>query len=138
MITVQTIINAPIEKVWACWTEPEHITKWCFASDDWEAPSAENDVRIGGKFKTLMAAKDKSMSFDMAGMYTNVQEGSLIEYEFGDRKAKIVFEPIPEGVRIIESFDPEQENSEEMQRSGWQAILDNFKKHVEQEPTDTI
>jgi uncharacterized protein YndB with AHSA1/START domain len=133
MITVETTVKGPIEQVWKCWTEPEHITKWAFASDDWEAPSAENDLRVGGKFKTVMAAKDKSVSFDMAGVYTGVEEKALIEYEFGDRRAKIVFETLPEGVRVVESFGPEQENPEEMQRAGWQAILDNFKKHVEQE-----
>jgi uncharacterized protein YndB with AHSA1/START domain len=133
MITVETTVKAPIEKVWKYWNEPEHITKWAFASDDWEAPSAENDLRVGGKFKTVMAAKDKSTQFDMAGVYTAVEEKALIEYEFGDRKAKIVFEVVPEGVHIIESFDPEHLNSEERQRAGWQAILDNFKKHVEKE-----
>lgn len=133
MITVETTVKAPIEKVWKYWNEPEHITKWAFASDDWEAPAAENDLRVGGKFKTVMAAKDKSAEFDMAGVYTAVEEGTLIEYEFGDRRAKIVFETVPEGVRVVESFDPEKENPEEMQRAGWQAILDNFKKHVEQE-----
>ncbi len=131
MITVKTVVNAPIEKVWECWTKPEHITKWNFASDDWEAPTAENDLRVGGKFTYAMAAKDKSAAFDMAGEYTNVVEGKLIEYIFGGRQAKIVFETVPEGVLVVESFDPENENSEEMQRAGWQAILDNFKKHVE-------
>lgn len=132
MITVQTIVNAPLSKVWEYWTKPEHITRWAFASDDWEAPHAENDVRVGGKFKTVMAAKDKSVSFDFAGVYTAVTEHELIQYDMADgRHVKIEFTETPEGVQIVESFDPEHENSEEMQRSGWQAILDNFKKSAQ-------
>lgn len=133
-ITVQTIVNAPIEKVWEFWNGPEHITKWAFASNDWEAPSAENDVRTGGRFKTVMAAKDKSAAFDFTGTYTNVKEHSLIEYDMdGDdhRHVKVQFVEQPDGVKIIETFDPENMNSEEMQRGGWQAILENFKKYVE-------
>lgn len=133
-ITVETIINAPLEKVWHCWTQPEHITQWAFASDDWEAPAAENDVRVGGVFKTVMAAKDKTASFDFTGTYTAVQEHSLIAYEMTDgRRVKIEFAQTPAGVKVTETFDPEQENSEELQRSGWQAILENFKLHVESE-----
>ncbi len=131
-ITVETIINAPVSKVWDYWNQPEHITQWAFASDDWEAPAAENDVRVGGKFKTTMAAKDKSEIFDFAGTYSAVQEHSLIEYDMEDgRHVKIEFQTAPEGVKVIETFDPENENPEDMQRAGWQAILDNFKKHVE-------
>jgi uncharacterized protein YndB with AHSA1/START domain len=130
-ITVQTVVKAPISKVWQYWNQPEHITKWAFASDDWEAPAAENDLRVGGKFSTTMAAKDKSASFDFAGVYTAVKEHALIEYDFGDRHTKVEFSETPEGVKIVETFDPENENPEEMQRSGWQAILDNFKKYIE-------
>ena len=137
-ITVETTINAPMEKVWEYWNGPEHITKWAFASDDWEAPFAENDLRTGGKFKTTMAAKDKSASFDFNGIYTNVVPNSLIEYDMEkapneekSRHVKVEFKETPEGVKITETFDIEHENSEEMQRSGWQGILDNFKKHVE-------
>ena len=133
-ITVEVIIKAPIEKVWDFWNKPEHIMKWAFASDDWEAPAAENDVRTGGKFKTTMAAKDKSASFDFTGTYTNVEEHKLIEYDMdGDdhRHVRVEFAEVPEGIKITETFDPENENSEEMQRSGWQGILNNFKKHVE-------
>src|SRR4051812_21612614 len=113
-ITVQTIVKAPIEKVWEFWNGPEHITKWAFASNDWEAPSAENDIRAGGKFKTLMAAKDKSAAFDFAGTYTNVKEHELIEYDMdGDdkRHVKVQFIAEPNGVKIIETFDPENMNS---------------------------
>lgn len=132
MIHVETLIKAPLEKVWKAWGTPEHITKWCFASDDWEAPFAENDLRTGGKFKTRMAAKDKSAEFDFEGVYSNVEEHALIEYEMSDgRKVKIIFEETPEGTQVTESFDPENINPEEMQRAGWQSILDNFKKYVE-------
>ena len=131
-ITVETTISAPIGKVWEFWTKPEHIVNWAFASDDWEAPSAENDVRVGGKFKTVMAAKDKSTSFDFTGTYTAVKEHSLIEYDLDDgRHVRVQFNEIRDGVYITGSFEPENENPEDMQRSGWQAILDNFKKYVE-------
>ncbi len=131
-ITVETIVNAPIANVWGYWNRPEHIPGWAFASDDWEAPNAENDVRVGGKFKIIMAAKDKSAGFDFTGTYTAVKENEIIEYDMDDgRNVKVEFEDTPNGVKVTETFDPENENSLEMQRSGWQAILDNFKKYVE-------
>lgn len=132
-ITVQTVIKAPMDKVWQCWNEPEHITQWAFADDSWEAPSAQNDLKVGGTFVTVMAAKDKSAQFDFGGTYTAVKEHALIEYDMGEsgRHVKVEFSEVPEGVKIVETFDPEGENSLEMQRNGWQAILDNFKKHVE-------
>lgn len=131
-ITIETIINAPIAKVWECWNKPEHITGWAFASDDWEAPKAENDLREGGKFTTTMAAKDKSISFDFSGTYTKVLEYEQIEYTIDDgRKVQVRFLETPDGVKITETFDPESENPGEMQRSGWQSILNNFKKYVE-------
>jgi len=133
-ITVQTTVKAPMRKVWESWTEPEHIVKWAFASDDWEAPHAANDLRPGGKFKTLMAAKDKSASFDFGGVYDAVKEHELIEYDMDDgRHVKTEFEQLPAGagVRIIQAFEPENMNPEEVQRSGWQAILENFKKYAE-------
>ena len=131
-ITVEVIVHAPMFKVWDYWNKPEHITKWAFASDDWEAPSAENDVRTGGKFKTNMAAKDKSQSFDFSGVYTDVKEHELIEYAMDDgRHVKVEFSELPESVKVRETFDPESENSVELQRNGWQAILDNFKKYTE-------
>ncbi|MFV8371056.1 SRPBCC family protein [Flavobacterium sp. LB2P74] len=132
MITVQDTINASIEKVWELWTAPEHVMKWNNASDDWHTPFAENDLKVGGKFKYTMASKDGTMGFDFEGIYTNVVNPSLIEYEVVDgRKVKIIFESQKNGVVLIEKFDPETENSEEMQKNGWQAILDNFKKYVE-------
>lgn len=131
-ITVQTFINAPLPKVWEYWNKPEHIMKWAFASDDWEAPATSNDLQVGGKFSTTMAAKDKSTSFDFNGVYTTVKELELIEYDIADgRHVKVEFNETPEGVEIFETFDPEKTHSEEMQRSGWQAILNNFKKYVE-------
>lgn len=131
-ITIETIVNAPISTVWECWNKPEHITHWAFASDDWEAPAAENDLRVGGAFRTTMAAKDKSMSFDFGGTYTAVVEDALIEYDMNDvRSVQVKFSQVPEGVKIVQTFDPESENSLEMQKNGWQAILDNFKKYTE-------
>lgn len=131
-ITVETTIHAPAQKVWDCWTMPEHITKWCQASDDWHAPAAENDVREGGRFKTTMAAKDGSAGFDFAGTYTAVVPLERIEYVMDDeRKVSILFQNVEGGVQVTETFELENENPEEMQRQGWQAILENFKKYVE-------
>ena len=132
MITVQSNINSTINKVWECWTSPQHITKWNNASDDWHTPYAENDLRTGGKFKSTMAAKDGSMSFDFVGEYTLVNQNKDIQYVMPDgRKVEVSFKQTSDGIEIIESFDPETLNPEEMQRDGWQAILDNFKKYVE-------
>lgn len=132
MITVKTTISASIDKVWSFWTLPEHITKWSFASPDWHTPYAENDLREGGKFKSTMAAKDGSMSFDFEGEYTLIKQNEAIEYIMADgRKVEISFNETPNGVEVIERFDPETQNPEEMQRGGWQAILDNFKNYVE-------
>ena len=133
-ITVQSVVKPPIEKVWEFWIKPEHIVRWAFASSDWEAPAAENDLRIGGKFKTTMAAKDKSASFDFTGAYTNVKEHELIEYNIDDgRHVNVEFSELPKegGVKITETFEPENENPKDMQRAGWQAILDSFKKYAE-------
>lgn len=132
MITVQSTINAAIDKVWEFWTSPEHITKWSFASPEWHTPYAENDLVEGGKFKSTMAAKDGSMSFDFEGEYTLVEKNKAIEYVLGDgRKVEISFTETPNGVEVVENFDPETQNPEEMQRGGWQAIMDNFKSYVE-------
>ena len=132
VITVECTINAPVEKVWEFWSKPEHITKWCNASDDWHAPYADNDLRADGKFKTTMAAKDGSFSFDFGGVYTNVKEYSLIEYTMDDgRKVKVDFIRQDNATRVVETFEPETTNPIEMQQGGWQAILDNFKKYAE-------
>ena len=131
-ITVSTIVNAPIDVVWDSWVKPEHITKWCQASDDWHAPFAENDARTGGKFKTTMAAKDGSFSFDFEGIYNKVDVNKSIEYDIADgRKVEITFNQKGDATEIIETFEAESTHPIEMQRSGWQAILDNFKKYTE-------
>lgn len=131
-ITIEAVVKAPVEKVWKYWSAPEHITRWAFASDDWHAPYADNDLRTDGKFKTTMAAKDGSFSFDFEGVYTNVQHHKVIEYIMSDgRKVKTIFSGNGNETKVIETFDPESENPIEMQRAGWQAILDNFKKYTE-------
>ena len=131
-ITVTTSINAPLEKVWKFFTEPEHITAWCSASNDWHVPHAENDLRTDGKFKTVMAAKDGSFGFDFEGTYTNVEEHKTIEYIMADGlKVKINFSQEGASSTIVETFDPEDINPIDMQRDGWQSILNNFKKYTE-------
>jgi len=131
-ITVETTVNASLEKAWKYFSEPKHVTQWCHASDDWHAPYAENDLRTGGKFKTTMAAKDGSTSFDFEGIYSNVQENKIIEYALEDgRKVKITFAKQGDKTVVSETFDPENINSIELQRGGWQAILDNYRKHTE-------
>jgi len=131
-ITVEATVNSPVEGLWLLWSQPEHITQWNQASEDWHTPYAENDLRTGGKFKSTMAAKDGSFSFDFEGVYTNVEENSLIEYEMADgRGVKVTFVDEGESTRIIETFDAEDTNSIDMQRNGWQAILDNFKRYAE-------
>lgn len=131
-ITVKTTVNQPILKVWECWTKPEHITKWNFASDDWECTKSENDLRIGGKFSSTMSAKDGSVSFNFEGVYTQVKENEKIAYVLADeRKIEVIFKEIDCGVEITETFDPENENPREMQQGGWQSILNNFKKYTE-------
>ena len=132
-ITVQVTIEAPLEKVWEYWTEPEHITEWAFASDDWEAVDPINNVVVGETFKTTMRAKDGSEGFDFEGTYTAVQPLDRLEYDLEDgRHVRIEFDEVPEGVDLIQTFDPEAKNIPEYQKQGWQAILDNFKKHVEE------
>ncbi len=132
IITVETLVNAPVDKVWEYWTKPEHITKWNNASEDWHTPHAENDLRAGGKFSSRMEAKDGSFGFDFGGVYDAVNTNEYIEYTIGDgRKVKINFTDEGGKTKIVESFEPETENPEEMQKGGWQAILNNFKKYVE-------
>lgn len=131
-ITIEALVKAPVEKVWKYWSAPEHIKQWAFASDDWHAPHSENDLRTGGKFRTTMAAKDGSYSFDFNGTYTNVEKDKVIEYAMADnRKVKIVFEGNENETKVTQTFEAESENPVDMQRSGWQAILDNFKKYTE-------
>lgn len=131
-ITVESTVNAPIEKVWKFWTLPEHIITWSYASDDWHSPYADNDLQTGGKFKTTMAAKDGSFSFDFTGVYTHIEENSQIAYLIDDgRTVNIVFSTEGNATKITETFEAEEMNPVDMQRGGWQAILDNFKKLVE-------
>lgn len=131
-ITVEAIINAPAEKVWQIWNAPEHITKWCTATPEWHTPRSENDLRIGGKFSSRMEAKDGSFGFDFGGVYDDVKTNELITYTMSDgRKVKITFSKEGKGTKVVETFDAETINPVEMQKAGWQAILDNFKKYTE-------
>lgn len=132
VITVESKINAPKERVWKLWTTPKDIIKWNNASDDWQTPRAENDLRTGGSFNYRMEAKDGSSGFDFSGIYKKVKPNELIEYEIGDgRKVRIDFKRIDDETKIVETFEAEDVNSIELQRAGWQAILDNFKKYAE-------
>jgi len=132
-IIVDTIINSPIEKVWEHWNNPDSIVKWNHASSDWHCPSATNNFKVGGTFSYTMSAKDGSNSFDFAGIYTKIEPLKTIETTLGDgRKVSVDFEPVDsENTIITESFDSEETNSIELQRTGWQSILDNFKKYCE-------
>ncbi len=133
-INVENTIDSPTEKVWECYTKPEHVTKWNNASPDWHTPRAENDLRVGGKFSFRMEAKDGSAGFDFWGIYDEVEENKLIKYTMGDgRKAEVIFAGDNSETKVVVNFEPENENSIEMQRGGWQAILDNFKRYVEGE-----
>ena len=129
-ITVETTVPAPIEVVWRAYTSPEDIKQWNAASEDWHTTDARVDLRVGGEFSSRMEAKDGSMGFDFAGTYTNIVEHQLIEYAFGDRTARVEFNEDPNGVKVRVSFDSESTHSVEQQRDGWQAILDNFARHV--------
>lgn len=131
-ITIKTTIKAPMDKVWDYWTKPEHITKWNFATDEWQCPSATNDLRPNGEFNWRMEAKDSSAGFDFTGIYDKVKVNELITYKMSDgRNVEIHFSEINGEVTISEIFDTEGTNTDEQQRAGWQAILENFKKYVE-------
>jgi uncharacterized protein YndB with AHSA1/START domain len=131
-ITITTEIKSDIDTVWNTWTEPKHIKKWNNASPDWHTPKAENDLRKGGKFSSRMEAKDGSMGFDFSGTYDTVHPKQHLAYTLDDhRKVEIHFNESDSRVTITETFEPEQQNPIDMQRQGWQAILDNFKKYVE-------
>ena len=131
-ITVEAFVNAPLDKVWECWTDPQHIVNWNFASDDWHAPKAENDLRPGGNFSSRMEAKDGSYGFDFEGVYDEVITNELIAYTLGDGRAVVIkFTATGNETHIAETFEAETVNSEELQRDGWQAILNNFKRYTE-------
>lgn len=131
-ITVTTLVSAPREHVWECWTNPDHIMEWNHASDDWHCPAATNDLRIGGTFSSTMSANDGSMSFDFEGTYTDIVEHERIEYSLADdRHISVTLEEEGDKIRVTEVFDAENENPIEMQQAGWQAILDNFRDYTE-------
>lgn len=131
-IEVAAIVNANIEKAWKYWTEANHIKNWNFASDEWHCPKAESDLREGRRFTSRMEAKDGSMGFDFGGQFTKVIPNNLLEYTLDDgREVSIKFVDKEDQTEIVETFQPENQNSLELQRQGWQAILDNFKDYVE-------
>jgi uncharacterized protein YndB with AHSA1/START domain len=131
-ITVESSINAPVEKVWKLWNAPEHITKWCTATPEWHTPRSENDLRVGGSFSSRMEAKDGSFGFDFGGIYDEVKTNEKIAYTMSDgRKVKIIFSSNGNETKVTETFDSENQNPIDMQKAGWQAILDNFKKYTE-------
>ena len=132
IITVEATINAPVLQVWKFWTMPEHIIQWNNASDDWHTPHAENDFRVGGSFLSRMEAKDGSFGFDFAGAYNEIKTHEKIVYTlFDGRKVHLDFVPARNSTTIIESFEAESENPIELQKNGWQSILNNFKRYVE-------
>lgn len=131
-ITIETTIDATPDAVWDAWNSPTDIKQWNSASDDWHTTSSTVDLREGGSFVSRMEARDGSFGFDFGGEYTRVIPGERIEFRMGDgREVQVEFHTTPEGVRVRETFDAESQNSAEMQREGWQAILNNFKRHVE-------
>jgi uncharacterized protein YndB with AHSA1/START domain len=132
LITVETIVNVPVEKAWKCWTTPEDIVQWNHASDEWHCPKAVNDLRVGGMFSYIMAAKDGSFSFDFNGTYTKVVPNEQIDYVIeGGRTVSIIFAEQGDNTRVVETFESETQNPVELQQQGWQSIVDNFKKHAE-------
>ena len=133
-IVVSTVVAAPLHEVWRAYVTPEDIKIWNTASADWHTTSASVDLRPGGKFSSRMEAKDGSFGFDFAGEYTTVVQYQLIEYAFGDRAGIVEFTDSATGVTVTVAFDSEQTHSEEQQRAGWQAILDNFSRHVTGKP----
>lgn len=130
-IIVSALVLADPKKTWDCYTLPEHIVNWNFASDDWHCPSAKNDMRIGGIYNARMEAKDGSFGFNFEATYTEIVPGIKFSYEFGGRIASVHFQPSNSNTEVRVEFDPENENSLELQKKGWQAILDNFKKYTE-------
>lgn len=130
-ITIRATVLADKQKVWDYYTQPEHITKWNFADPSWHCPSAKNDMNVGGRYVARMEAKDGSFGFDFDAVYTEINKGENFTYEFGGRLATVDFKGTDGQTEVTVTFDPETENSIELQRNGWQAILDNFKKYTE-------
>lgn len=132
-VSIETLVHAPLEKVWNAYTAPEHITKWNQASEDWHTPHAENDLRPGGRFKNRMEAKDGSFGFDFEGVYDDVEENRLIAYTMPDgRKVRVNFYDQNNLTRVLVVFEPESTNPRDMQEQGWQAILESFKRYTEE------
>lgn len=132
MITVEAEVNAPVSTVWNSWNNPEHITKWNSASDDWHTPHATSDLRPGGTFTSRMEARDGSMGFDFTGTYDDVRPNEFLSYTMADgRTAAVTFTSRGNTTHVSETFQAENENSHEMQKMGWQSILDNFKRYTE-------
>ena len=130
-ITVETTVPVSPELAWAYWTEPKHIVEWNQASADWHTPRAENDLRVGGAFTSRMESKDGKFGFDFGGVYDAVEPHRLLASTLGDgRMVQVSFEPVPAGTRIVETFEAEGENNVELQRTGWQAILDSYRRYV--------
>jgi uncharacterized protein len=130
-IIVKATISIDKQKVWDYYTQPKHITKWNFANESWHCPTATNDMRVGGKYSARMEAKDGSFGFDFDATYQEINHGHSFTYEFGGRLATVDFKEQNGQTEVTISFDPETENSIELQQNGWQAILDNFKKYIE-------
>lgn len=131
-LTINATVNAPIEKVWACWTTPEHITKWNFANDDWQCPHASNDLQVGGKYAARMEAKDGSFGFEFEAIYDVVNPHHELTYTMADgRQATTLFSADNHTTRVTTTFDAEDQNPPELQQQGWQAILNNFIKYTE-------
>ena len=130
-ITVNATVNASADKAWDCYTNPKHIINWNFADPSWHCPSTENDMRIGGTYKARMEAKDRSFGFDFEAVYSEITEGKNFTYGFGGREATVQFNDLSTQTEVIVTFDPETENSVELQKGGWQSILNSFKNYTE-------
>lgn len=131
-ITIQAVVAADRQKVWDRYTQPEHITKWNFATDTWHCPAASNDMRVGGKYLARMEAKDGSFAFDFEAVYNEIVDGEKFTYTMPDnREIQVSFEQTDDKTRVTVTFDPENENPVDLQRSGWQSILDNFRRYAE-------
>jgi len=131
-ITIETTVDAPLDEVWSAWTTPGDVRNWNFASDDWCCPAAASDFTVGGRFNYRMEARDGSAGFDLEGTFTAIEDRARIEFALDDdRKVSVTFTDTGRGVRVSETFEAEDRHAAELQRQGWQAILDNFRKHVE-------
>jgi len=130
-VIINAIVNAPIEKVWDCYTKPQHIVNWNFADPSWHCPSAETDMRIGGTYYARMEARDGSFGFDFEAVYLDIDEGKSFSYGLGDRFVKVEFKDLDGQTEVEITFDPENENPIELQKNGWQSILNNFKNYTE-------